>query len=173
MRKRSNPAERGFTPYDRRRLRKALEDTHDASTYKRLQAVLLVTLGYAIEEIAQIVHCSRRSIYFWLQRYLGAHRVEDLQHQPGAGRPSVAAGLNKARLLCELARHPLGLGYPTTVWTVALLARQVSKRYHCSITPRTLRRRMKQWGLVWKRARHVFANREPHLAQKKGPLFDS
>jgi transposase len=173
MRKRQHPAEMGFTPFDRRRLRKALGDTRDASTYQRLQAVLLVALGYAIDEIAQIVHCSRRSIYFWLQRYLGAHRIEDLQHQPGAGRPSVAADLTKVRLLRELRRNPLRLGYPTTVWTVALLARQVSQRYHCSITPRTLRRRMRQWGLVWKRARPVFANREPHLAQKKGPLSGS
>ena len=40
-------------------------------------------------------------------------------------------------------------------------------------SPRTLRRRMRQGGLVWKRARPVFANREPHLAQKKGPLSGS
>jgi transposase len=168
MRKRQHPAEMGFTPSDRRRLRKALRDSRDASTYQRLQAVLLVALGYAIEEIAQMAHCSRRSIYLWLQRYLEAHRIEDLQHQPGAGRPPVAATLTKARLLRELRRNPLRLGYHTTIWTVALLARQLSQRYHGPITARTLRRRMKQWGLVWKRARHVFANREPHLAQKKG-----
>ena len=173
MRKRQHPAERGFTPSDRRRLRKALQDSREASTYQRLQAVLLVALGYAIDEIAQIVPCSRRSIYLWLQRYLAAHRIEDLQHQPGAGRPSVAPDLTKVRLLRELSRNPLGLGYHTTVWTVALLARHVNQRYYGSITARTLRRRMKQWGLVWKRARHVFANREPHLAQKKGPLSGS
>jgi len=128
MRKRPYPAARGFTPSDRRRLRKALEGTRDASTYQRLQAVLLVALGYAIDEIAQIVHCSRRSIYFWLQRYLGARRIEDLQHQPGAGRPAVAADLTKARLLRELRRNPIRLGYHTTIWTVALLARHLSQR---------------------------------------------
>jgi transposase len=168
MRKARTPAEMGFTAYDRRRLSRALDHTKGAATYRRIQAVMLIAVGYAAREVARILQRPRQAIHTWVERYLEAHRLEDLDHRSGAGRPSVAPTITEARLLRELRRNPLRLGYPTTVWTVALLAQHLSQRYHCPITARTLRRRMKQWGLVWKRARYVYANKEPHLAQKKG-----
>lgn len=167
MRKAASPAEMGFTRDDRRRLSRALKHAEQATTYRRIQAVFLVALGYTAREVIRILQCHRETLSHWVERYLKAHRVEDLNHRPGAGRPSAAPALTKSRLLRELRRNPLRLGYPTTVWTVPWLARHFSQRYRCSITPRTLRRRMRQWGLAWKRARHVFANKEPHLAQKK------
>ncbi len=40
----------------------------------------------------------------------------------------------------------------------------------CSISARTLRRRMKEIGLRCKRPRYVYSEKEPHRAQKKGRL---
>jgi hypothetical protein len=39
MRSAKNPAERGFDPYDKRRLARALHGVQDARTYRRIQAV--------------------------------------------------------------------------------------------------------------------------------------
>ena len=51
---------------------------------------------------------------------------------------------------------------------VALLAQHLGRRYGCPIAARTLRRRMRALGLRWKRPRYVYAERDPHRAQKKG-----
>ena len=168
MRKQQSPAELGFTGHDRRRLANALHQAQEIKVYQRIQAMLLIAQGYSVDEVAHIVGSHRRSVYYWMHRYLDRHRVDDLYDAPRTGRPPTAAQITKARILQELARDPLKLGYNTTVWTVALFASHLSKRYHSQITPRTLRRRMKEVGLRWKRPRHSYATKDPHRAQKKG-----
>ena len=169
MRKTQSPAERGFTGHDRRRLAKALHQAQEVKVYQRIQAVLLIAQGYSVDEVAHIVGSQRRSVYYWMHRYLDHHRVADLYDGPRTGRPPTAPQITKARILRELARDPLKLSYSTTVWTVPLLASHLSQLYHSQVTPRTLRRRMKEVGLRWKRPRHVYATKDPHRAQKKGP----
>ena len=51
---------------------------------------------------------------------------------------------------------------------MALLARHLSSRLRVAIGPRTLRRRMREAGLRWKRPRYVYHLRDPHAPQKKG-----
>jgi len=170
MAKAKSPAELGFTRADRRRLAQAMREATDKRSYRRLQAVLLVARNRLIPEVAQIIDVSVSSIYNWVNAYLTDHGVEDLSDAPRAGRPRSAQRVTAARILREWRRDPLRLGYNTTVWTVALLARHLSQRYRCPITPRTLRRRMQQVGLRWKRPRYVYATKEPHRAQKKGRL---
>src|SRR5262245_54329824 len=119
MRKARSPAELGFTGHDRRRLTKALHQTHDTRAYQRVQAVLLIAQGYSVDEVARIIGSQPRSIYYWMRRYLDRHRVTDLYNASRTGRPRTAAQITKARILRELTRDPLKLGYNTTIWTVA------------------------------------------------------
>jgi transposase len=63
------------------------------------------------------------------------------------------------------------LGYRATGWTVALLADHLQHKYACSISPRTLRRRMRDLDLRWKRPRYVYATKDPNRVQKKGGWF--
>jgi transposase len=170
MRHAKTSRELGFTQYDRRRLAKALKRVSDAHTYRRLQAVLLVARGRSIGEVAQIAGVSPRSVYHWVERYLRAHRADDLRDRPRSGRPVAAAAIADACIERELRKDPMKLGYSTTGWTVALLARHLSRTYPGEITERTLRRRMEALGLCWKRPRYVYAEKEPHRAQKKGRL---
>src|SRR5919204_4676357 len=65
-------------------------------------------------------------------------------------------------------RSPLKLGYRTNVWTVEILAQHLNQRYRCSISPWTLRRRMKQMDLACKRPRYFYSEKYPHRAQKRG-----
>ena len=90
-----------------------------------------------------------------------------LAEKPHRGRPRGVCALSRRRLLAELAKDPLALGYAATNWTVPLLARHLQWR-GLPITARTLRRRLHAAGLRWKRPRYVFAAPEPNLPQKKG-----
>ena len=168
MRTAKGPAELGFKRYDRPRLTKAPRGAIEARDSRRLQAVLLVAQGRHVAEVARITRASTRSVYGWLRRYLRDHRVEDLTERPRPGRPPVAEAITDERIRRELARSPMELGYSTTTWTVKTLADHLSHTYGCPITERTLRRRMADMDLCWKRPRYVYSTKDPHRAQKKG-----
>lgn len=136
--------------------------------FRRIHAVWLAAAGKSFAEVAQITALGLRSVYRLVRRYLQSHRVEDLADKPREGRPPEAPQLTRARILRELRRSPLRLGYRTNVWTVAILAHRLNQRYHCGIGPRALHKRMKQIGLVCKRLRYFYSQRAAHVAQKKG-----
>src|SRR5215467_3455721 len=158
----------GFRWSDRHRLAQALKQVTMVRAYKRLQAVRLVAAGRAVKEVAAIVGVSAQTIYNWVNCYLQERTAQALCDKRRAGRPPVAPGITGARIKREFGRDPLRLGYQATVWTVALFTAHLSRRYRCRLSPDTLRRRMKQLGLRWKRPRYVYAEKEPHLPQKKG-----
>lgn len=168
MRTSKGPTELGFTRHDVPRLKKALRGATEARDFRRLQAVLLVAQGRPVAEVAQITCTSRRSVYGWLRRYLSDHRVEDLTERSRSGRPPVAEAITDACIRRELAHSPMALGYSTTTWTAKTLADHLSRTYDCQITERTLRRRMADMDLCWKRPRYVYSTKDPHRAQKKG-----
>jgi transposase len=158
----------GFRGSDRHHLAHALEHVTMVRAHKRLQAVRLIAAGRVVKEVAQIVGVSDQTIYNWVNCYLQEHAADALFDEPRAGRPLVAPGITAARIKREFGRDPLRLGYQATGWTVPLFTAHLSRRYRCRLSPDTLRRRMRQLGLRWKRPRYVYAEKEPHLPQKKG-----
>lgn len=170
MRRTKSPVELGFRSSDASRLRKALKLAADKRTFRRLQAVLLVAQGHPFQDVAKIVCVSRQTVYDWVHLYLAQHQVTALDDTPRSGRPKVAKSITANRILRELRRNPLRLGYRATVWTVPLLAERLSQLYDCAISPYTLRRRMKDTGLGCKRPRYFYEEKDPHRAQKKGRL---
>lgn len=170
MRKPAAPADLGFTARDRRQLSQALARAPQTRLFRRLQAVLLVAQGYGVAKSAQVTGLSQRAVYHLVNRYLADHQADLLADSSRSGRPPTAPKITPARILAELKRSPLRLGYRTNVWTVELLAERLRHRYGCAISPRTLRRRMREIGLRCKRPRYVYSEKEPHLPQKKGRL---
>lgn len=170
MRKALAPAQRGLTRYDRARLRRALRYAEDVRVFQRAQALLLVAEGHTLAQAAHVTGLSRPTVYFWLRRYVQQRSIEALRDGPRRGRPPAADCIRPEQILLELSSPPSDWGYSTHIWTVALLAGHLERRYGCPINPRTLRRRMKAMGLRWKRPRYVFSEKAPHLPQKKEPL---
>lgn len=158
---------------DCRRLEQALSRCEDVRTYRRLSALWLLAKGHSVASASALSRCPARSIYRWLSQYRRGRQPEALRDAPRCGRPRQAPVLTRGRILAELKHKPWLLGYSTTVWTVALLAHQLSQRYGCRITPWTLRRRLHQSGLRWKRPRHIYCRQEPHVAQKKGSHYQA
>ncbi len=171
MRRAKSASERGFDRYDRHRLTRALQEAAEIRTYRRVQAVLLVAQGRTVPEAAHITGTQPWSVYRWVRAYLHTHHPDRLQDAPRSGRPQVATPITDARLVRAFRRDPMRLGYRATGWTVSLLADHLQQRYGCAISPRTLRRRMRDLDLRWKRPRYVYATKDPNRAQKKGALF--
>lgn len=170
MRPSLTPADLGFKPADRVRLSRAVAEAREARCLRRFQAVLFVAEGRSFAEAAHLSGLSLRSVYRLVTSYLQSHSTAVLHEGLHTGRPPDAPALTARRILQELRRAPLELGYRTNVWTVGLLALHLSQKYECLIAPWTLRRRMKQMGLRCKRPRYIYSEKERHRAQKKGRL---
>lgn len=160
-----------FDGHDVRRLRRALKDAKQGRLVKRLQTVLLIALGEQVERAAQLTGQSRRTIFNLLRRYGRRRHPGDLADRPRTGRPKASPTITAARIGKQYRRDPLALGYMSTEWTVPLLAGHLRRQYHTSLKPRTLRRRLKAIGLVWKRPRYVYHPADPNRPQKKGRWF--
>jgi transposase len=173
MRRAKSPAELGFNRYDESRLKRALKQAVDKRAFQRVQAVLLVAQGRAVSAVAEISGVSVRTIYNWVGIYLDQRQITALLDAPRSGRPRAAQLITAARILRELRRNPLRIGYRATGWTVKLLAHHLSQLYECAISTYTLRRRMKEIGLRCKRPRYFYEEKDPHRTQKKGRLSAS
>jgi len=143
----------------------------DARWYRRLQAVLLMAQNRPIAEVVGITATKQWSIYGWVKRYLRSHDPESLRDLPRSGHPRVAQDITGARIAEELKTNPMKLGYNATGWTVSLLAQHLRVKYGNSFSDVTLRRRMREIGLRWKRPRYVYSTKDPNRAQKKGALY--
>ena len=104
--------------------------------------------------------------YALVARYCRRRRPGDLDDRPRKGRPKASPVITAGRIKTEYRRDPLALGYMATEWTVPLLAGHLSRRYHCALKPRTLRRRLKAMGLAWKRPKYVYHSADPNRGQK-------
>lgn len=160
-----------FDGHDVRRLRRAMHDAKQGRLVKRLQTVLLVAQHLSAAQAARLTGQSRRTVFNLLARYRRRRRPGDLADRPRSGRPKAAPLITPARIRTEYRRDPMTLGYMSTEWTVPLLAGHLSRQYHCSVKPHTLRRRLKAMNMAWKRPRYVYHPADPHRPQKKGRWF--
>jgi transposase len=159
----------GLGGHDRGKLKAAVRAVRDARHLRRVQAVLLVAQGRPMKLVCGASGLSRQSVYNALRRYRRGRRPADLADRPRPGRPRAAQAIGSRQILAALREDPRDAGFNATTWTVPLLARYLSARHRAAITPRTLRRRMHEAGLRWKRPRYVYHERDPHATQKKGP----
>ena len=161
-----------LTGAERVRLRQAMKQAASVRLYRRLQTVLLAGEGASASLIAAVTGASVRSVQYWCatwRRSAERRRPQRaLAKKPRLGRRLALPTLDRTRLLAELAKDPLALGYAASNWTVPLLAAHLRQHCRLLINVHTLRRRLRAAGLRWKRPRFVFAEPAPHVAQKKG-----
>jgi transposase len=161
-------ARRGPNGHDRRRLSAAVRAADDARQLRRTQAVLLFCQRRPMRLIRSATGLSRQSVYDAVRRYRRRRRPDDLADRPRAGRPRVARRVGARSIRAATRVDPRSVGFNATTWTVAPLARYLSARLGAAIGPRTLRRRVHEARLRWKRPRYVHHERDPHGPQKKG-----
>lgn len=141
-------------------------------TLRRCQIILASRKGRNAREIGEHLGCSDQTVRTAIKAF-NLHGLTALH--PGSHVPLhtphavVVAPVVRERLNDLLHRSPRDFGHPTSVWSLALVARVAWSE---GITPRqvsgeTIRRALRQSGVSWQRAKRWLTSPDPAYARKK------
>lgn len=157
-----------LTKWERHRLREQLKKTQDAHVYRRTLAVLEVSRGQAIVQVAQRLDVTRQSVHNWIASYASAHDPYALQDEVRTGRPTVWTVDHQAPLGWLMDHTPDEFGYFAVNWTVPLLQEEWEHGTGQPLSDETVRRGLQGLGYVWKRGRYELEP-DPELEKKTSP----
>ena len=162
---------RSLSEEERAALRQGLRSSN-AFVLRRCQIVLASSADQHAQQIADQLRCDdetvRRAIKAFNQQGLAAL-------QAGSSRPHQTRDTFTATTrahLAQIARQsPRSFGHPTSVWTLALLAKTAVAE---GVTPKlvsgeTIRVALKREGMTWRRAKHHITSPDLAYRQKNKP----
>jgi transposase len=156
---------------DRLALQQLLAADPWAKEHRRIQALLWLVAGQPVEHIADVLGVSRRTVYYWAERFeqrgdldLGAR----LADAPRSGRPPTALGIIDPLIAAVIDLDPRQLGYRSTGWTNRLLRHYLREVHHLSVSPKSVSLALTRLGIRWKRPRHQLVLRPATWRQSKG-----
>lgn len=156
-----------LTPLHTKALDHLYHTTKDPRLRTRAQMVFLAgEQGLRVPQIAAIVRESEATVLRWRKRYR-AEGIEGLQDAPRPGRPSEITATSRAAVLAAVRRRPRSLGLPFSVWTLQRLADYLAERTGLRVSDETVRRALKDEGLVRRRPQHQISSPDPASAPKK------
>jgi transposase len=159
-----------MTPTHREQLDRLYRTTKAPRLRTRAQMVLLAAeQGLKVAQIALITRESEATVPRWLKRYR-AEGMEGLHDAPRPGRPSSMTEVYKAELLAAVRRRPRSLGLPFSLWTLQRLVDALAEKTGIRVSDETVRRALKQAGIVLSRPQHKISSPDPEYAVKKRRL---
>ncbi|HXH08665.1 MAG TPA: IS630 family transposase [Alphaproteobacteria bacterium] len=130
-----------------------------------LHILLLCAAGRRPTDIAAVLFCSRSSVYRTVRAYragtLGLEPDDDGRLRPPV-RTTVLVPTLRRSLLALLKAPPRAYGWCRTRWSCATLAATLRTNRGLRVSAETIRRWVHEVGWVWKRAKLVAKDDDPH-----------
>jgi transposase len=126
----------------RRELEDLLTHTPSAKERCRAQAVLWLAEGESVEQVAELLHTSRQTIYNWTERFeqrRGLDLRSRLADAPRPGRPPTALGIIDPLIAEVIDTDPRNLGYHSTVWTTPLLGEYLKQVHGIEVSRKSIK----------------------------------
>lgn len=132
-----------------------------------LHILLLSAAGKTPTEIADVLFCSRSSVYRAISAYQ-AGKFDRLWRSPGLTSEAPAPPLSRfQRLVRALIEQPPRLfGWCRTRWSCTTLALTITARTGLAWSRESVRRELHAAGYVWKRAKLRARDDDPERARK-------
>jgi transposase len=145
--------------------------TPSAKERCRAQAVLWLDEGETADQVAELLHVSRQTVYNWAERYLQRQGLDigsRLADAPRPGRPPTALGIIDPLIAEVIDTDPRNLGYHSTVWTAPLLGEYLKQVHGIEVSRKSISLAIARLRFRWKRPRHHLAQRPETWRQAKG-----
>lgn len=130
-----------------------------------LHILLLCAKGCTPTEIADLLFCSRSSVYRTVAAYQSGKTGYGWGDAADANAPPKLLSWQRARLSL-LKRTPAAYGWCRTRWSCATLALQLTATRGYRVSRETIRRTLHSLGYAWKRARHAARDDDSQRAVK-------
>src|SRR6266511_3016859 len=131
--------------------------------------LLWCAAGRTPTEIAVVLFCSRSSVYRTVRTYregtLGWEHDDQGRLVP-PGRTTVLVPRLRRSLLALLKASPRAYGWCRTRWSCATLALTLQAKRGLTVSAETMRRWLHEVGWVWKRAKLVAKDDDPHRVER-------
>ncbi|MGH9855106.1 MAG: helix-turn-helix domain-containing protein [Blastocatellia bacterium] len=153
------------------RLEKLVTSTPDARQLKRAQALLWLTDGEGVEDVARRLRVKRQTVYNWIARFetrAGQTLEERLSDGSRDGRPPTALEIIDSLIDEVIEKDPRDFGYRSTIWTTPLLQRYLSDEHQIKVCAKSVGLAIARVRIAWKRPRHRLALRAWNWQQVKG-----
>jgi putative transposase len=127
--------------------------------------LLLCAAGRTPTEIATFLFCSRSSVYRIVRAYRAGHlgiRIDPANQLSIAVRMTVLMPWLMRSLGAILKAAPRSYGWCRTRWSCATLAATLQAKHGIEVSAETVRRWLQEMGWVWKRAKLVAKDDDPH-----------
>ena len=156
-----------LTREEHRQLTAALQHTRHAGTWCRIRALVLLSDGVRVMDVAAALGVHRQAIHKWRTLYEARRTPESLEVRSPPGREPAQREIAWEAVPRLLETDPAALGCHAAGWTVPLLERHLREVEGHTISRSTLRRALHGLGYRWKRPRFVLARRDPEREEKK------
>jgi putative transposase len=134
-----------------------------------LHILLLCAAGRHPTEIAVVLFCSRSSVYRTVRAYregsLGLAHDDHGRLAPPV-RTTVLLPTLRRSLVALLKTSPRAYGWCRTRWSCATLALTLQAKRGITVSAETMRRWVHELGWVWKRAKLVAKDDDPHRVER-------
>jgi transposase len=134
-----------------------------------LHILLLCAAGYSPTAIAAVLFCSRSSVYRTVRAYrdgtLGLEHDAQGRLVPPV-RTTVLLPTLRRSLVALLKTPPRAYGWCRTRWSCATLALTLQARRGITVAAETRRRWLHEIGWVWKRAKLMAKDDDPHRVER-------
>lgn len=155
----------------RAELEGSLVRTPSAKQRCRAQALLWLDEGESVEQVAELLHVSRQTIYNWAERFgrdPGLDLSARLADAPRTGRPPTALGIIDPLIAAVIDRDPRDFGYHSTGWTAPLLKEYLERVHGIEVCRKSVGLALDRLRIAWKRPRYQLALRPATWRQAKG-----
>jgi transposase len=156
---------------ERLQLENLVISTPQAKEHGRVQALLWLSEGETVVEVAERLRVGRGTVYYWVHRF-DQRRDRDLGERlldaARSGRPPTAKGIIDPVMARVIDQDPRELGYRSTGWTASLLQHYLQEVHDIHVSRKSVSRALDRLGIRWKRPRHQLALRPDTWRQSKG-----
>jgi transposase len=121
------------------------------------------------QQIGQIVRKNDQTVRRWIKRY-NTEGVNGLSDAPRPGAPEKVTPEYCERLLNIVRQRPRALEQPYSLWTLARLADFMAEETGVRVSAVTVRRILKDGGIVLSRPQHTISSPDPEYKVKKRRL---
>jgi putative transposase len=141
----------------------------DPQVRLRAHILLLLADGHAWATIAAVLFTSPDTIARWKSRF---HRggVDEVLGQPRGRKRSAAWAWAAVVVAWVLTRRPAEFGFARSRWSCEAVAVVLREDYRTPVSRETVRRWLRQAGLVWRRPRPTLRPKDPDRQAKLDAL---